>query len=58
MKWILLLGAVLLSNACVYRSTEIMQFRQVSVVPQTEHVILDVENPGPLDVSTTTIEYY
>ncbi|CEG57880.1 exported protein of unknown function [Legionella fallonii LLAP-10] len=59
MKWIVLIGiAVLASGCCCVTSSEIVQYRQVTVAPVVEPVILDVDYPGPLDVTTTTIDYY
>jgi hypothetical protein len=58
MKWTILIGIALLTSACVCSTTEIVQYRQVTVVPVVEPVVLDVDYPGPLDVTTTTIDYY
>ncbi|WP_298624004.1 hypothetical protein [uncultured Legionella sp.] len=59
MKWILLIGVALLSTGCgVYRSTEIVEYRQVVVAPVVETVMFDYDTPGPLDVTTTTIDFY
>lgn len=59
MKWILLIGVTLLSTGCgVYRSTEIVEYRQVVVAPVVETVMFDYDQPGPLDVTTTTIDFY
>lgn len=61
MKWIMLIGVTLIATGCCctnYRSTEIVQYRQVAVAPVVETVVLDVDNPEPLDVTTTTIDFY
>lgn len=58
MKWILLLGVASLVTGCVYSTTEVVQYRQVIVAPVVEPVVLDIDYPGPLDVATTTIDYY
>lgn len=58
MKWIILAGVSLLATACVCSTTEVVQYRQVTVAPVVEPVILDVDYPGPIDVTTTTIDYY
>ena len=58
MKWILLIGVTLLSTGCVYTSTEIVEYRQVTVAPVVETVMFDYDEPGPLDVTTTTIDFY
>jgi len=55
MKWIVLLGVTLLSMGCM---TEVVQYRQVTVAPVVEPVILNIDNPEPLDVTTTTIDFY
>lgn len=55
MKWIMLLGITLLSTGCV---TEVVEYRQVTVAPVVEPVVLDVDGPEPLDVTTTTIDFY
>ncbi len=59
MKWILLIAiALLTTGCCCVPSTAIVQYRQVTVAPVVEPVVLDVDYPGPLDVTTTTIDYY
>ncbi len=58
MKGIIVLGIILLTTACTCRTTQIVQYRQVTVAPVVEPVILGIEYPGPLDVTTTTIDYY
>jgi hypothetical protein len=57
MKWLILIGFSLIAAGCC-STTEIVQYRQVTVAPVVEPVILDVDYPGPLDVTTTTIDYY
>ena len=58
MKWIILIGVTLIAAGCCCSSTEIVQYRQVTVAPVVEPVVLDIDYPGPLDVTTTTIDYY
>ncbi|WP_165482376.1 hypothetical protein [Legionella moravica] len=58
MKWILLIGVALLSTGCVYTSTEVVEYRQVTVAPVVETVMFDYDQPGPIDVTTTTIDFY
>lgn len=58
MKWMILLGITLLTTACCTTTTEIVQYRQVAVAPVVQPVILDVDYPQPLDVTTTTIDFY
>ena len=57
MKWTMLIGVILLTTGCCC-STQVVQYRQVTVAPVVEPVILDVDYPGPIDVTTTTIDYY
>ena len=58
MKWLILIGVTLIATGCVTSTTEIVEYRQVTVAPVVEPVILDVDYPGPIDVTTTTIDYY
>lgn len=58
MKWIMLIGIALITTGCVYTTTEVVPYRQVIVAPVVKPVVLDVDYPGPLDVTTTTIDYY
>ena len=58
MKWIIVLGITLITTACATTTTEVVEYRQVTVAPVIEPVVLDVDYPGPLDVTTTTIDYY
>jgi hypothetical protein len=61
MKGIIILGIILLTAGCCCTSTQLVQYRQVTVapvVPVVEPVILSADYPGPLDVTTTTIDYY
>ncbi|KTD74926.1 hypothetical protein [Legionella waltersii] len=57
MKWIMLIGITLLSCGCCCTGP-VVEYRQVAVAPVVEPVILDVDDPEPLDVTTTTIEFY
>lgn len=56
MKWIVLLAIAALTTGCC--CNQVVQYRQVTVAPVVEPVILDVDYPGPIDVTTTTIDYY
>lgn len=61
MKWIMLIGVTLIASGCccsTYQTTEVVQYRQVAVAPVVETVVLDVDNPEPLDVTTTTVDFY
>ena len=58
MKWIILIGTVVLMAGCCCTSTEIIQYRQVSVAPVVEPVYVYPYSQGPIDVTTTTIDYY
>lgn len=58
MKWIFLVGLALLSTACVYSSANVVEYRQVTVVPVVEPAVVDVGYPPPLDTTITTISYY
>ncbi|VEG91293.1 hypothetical protein [Legionella spiritensis] len=57
MKWIALIPVIfLLSACCCTRNTEVVEYRQVTVAPPYQSItILDEE---PVDVTTTTVEYY
>lgn len=57
MKWILFIPVVFLLAACGYTSsTEVVEYREVVVAPPYETVsIVDEE---PVDVTTTTVQYY
>lgn len=57
MKWMMLIGITLLATGCVY-TTNVVEYRQVAVAPVVEPVLLDVDYPQPLDVTTTTIDFY
>lgn len=58
MKWTIMIAIAVLTTGCCCNSTQVVQYRQVTVAPVVEPVILDVDYPGPLDVTTTTIDYY
>ncbi len=59
MKWTLLIAVVLLTTSCcTYRTAEVVQYRQVVVAPVVETVMYDYYDPGPLDVTTTTVDFY
>ncbi len=53
----MLIGITLLSCGCCCTGP-VVEYRQVAVAPVVEPVILDVDDPEPLDVTTTTIEFY
>jgi len=56
MKGILMIGICLLLSSCCCTSTQIVQYRQVSVAPVMEAVIMNDQEP--IDVTTTTIDFY
>lgn len=58
MKWIMLLGiTIMASSCCCYPpTTRVVQYRQVAVAPVVETVIMN--NQAPIDVTTTTIDFY
>jgi len=59
MKWITLIPVVLLLAACGYttiNSTEVVEYREVMVAPPYETV--DIVDEEPVDVTTTTVQYY
>jgi len=59
MKWIMLIGIIgLMAGCCCTNTTEVVQYRQVAVAPVVEPVIIDQYNPGPIDVTTTTVDFY
>ncbi|WP_018578516.1 hypothetical protein [Legionella shakespearei] len=61
MKWILLIGITLMAAGCCCTTAEVVEYRQVTltpVAPVVQPVIYDVYAPGPLDVTTTTIDFY
>ncbi len=56
MKWIILFGAVVLMAGCC--CTRVVAYRQVAVAPVVEPVLIYPYSQGPIDVTTTTIDYY
>lgn len=56
MKWIMLIGVTFIISSCCCSTTEIVQYRQVTVAPVIEPVIIDDQEP--IDVTTTTIDFY
>ena len=56
MKWIVLIGALVLMTGCC--CTRVVAFRPVAVVPVIEPVMVFPYSQGPIDVTTTTIDYY
>lgn len=59
MKWIMLIVITLTTAGCCCTTAEVVEYQQVTVAsPVVEPVILDVDDPEPLDVTTTTIEFY
>lgn len=57
MKWILLIAVTLIASGCC-TTTEVVEYRQVTVAPVVQPVLLDVDYPEQLDVTTTTIDFY
>lgn len=68
MKWIALIGITLIIAGCCCTGPEVVGYQQVGVAPVLapviapapviEPVVLGVGYPGPIDVTTTTIDYY
>ena len=58
MKWMILIGAVLLMAGCCCYTTDVVEYRRVAVAPVIEPVMIYPYNPRLVDVTTTTIEYY
>lgn len=59
MKWIMLIVITLTAAGCCCTTAEVVEYQQVTVAaPVVEPVILDVDDPEPLDVTTTTIDFY
>jgi hypothetical protein len=68
MKWIMLAGIIGLTTGCCCTSTtQVIAYRQVSVVPVKRVAIVPVrpviepvtvEYVEPVDVTTTTIDFY
>ncbi|CAM4502539.1 MAG: hypothetical protein LEGION0403_FIIPPAGN_02565 [Legionella sp.] len=56
MKWIVLLGVVVFMSGCC--CTQVVAYRQVAVTPVVEPVMVFPYRQGPIDVTTTTIDYY
>ncbi|KGP64244.1 hypothetical protein EP47_04115 [Legionella norrlandica] len=59
MKWIILIVIAVTTTGCCTMK-EVVEYQQVTVVsPVVEPVLLDVDGPPePLDVTTTTIDFY
>lgn len=57
MKWMILIGAVLFMAGCCC-TTQVVQYRQVAIAPVIEPVMIFPYSQGPIDVTTTTIDYY
>ncbi|KTD65134.1 hypothetical protein Lsha_0503 [Legionella shakespearei DSM 23087] len=50
-----------MAAGCCCTTAEVVEYRQVTltpVAPVVQPVIYDVYAPGPLDVTTTTIDFY
>lgn len=56
MKGFLLLPLALLLTACGVTNTEVIQYREVTVAPP--YSTIQVIQDEPVDVTTTTVEYY
>ncbi len=56
MKWIALLSIVVLTACTTVRTTEVVQYRQVTVQPVVDEVV--VVDDDPVDVTETEIDYY
>lgn len=57
MKWIILLGTVTFMTGCCC-TTQVVQYRRVAIAPVIEPVMVFPYSNGPIDVTTTTIDYY
>ena len=57
MKWIVLLSAVVLMAGCCCTGS-VVTYRSVAVAPVIEPVLVYPYSQGPIDVTTTTIDYY
>lgn len=57
MKWIILIGTVVFMAGCCC-TTEVVAFRRVVVAPVVEPAMVFPYSQGPIDVTTTTIDYY
>lgn len=58
MKWIILIGTVTMMAGCCCVNTEVVEYRQVAIAPVVEPVMVYPYSQGPVDVTTTTIDYY
>lgn len=56
MKWIILFLTLIFVSGCC--CTRVVAFRQVTVAPVVEPVMVYPYSQGPIDVTTTTIDYY
>lgn len=58
MKWMLLLGICLLCSGCgcCYNRAALVEYKQVAVAPVVEPV--SYSYCEPIDVTTTTIDFY
>lgn len=55
MKWIIL-GVAVFMSGCYY--TEAITYKQVTVAPTVEPVLISTDRQKSIDVTTTTISYY
>jgi len=58
MKYILLTAATLFIAVGCANNTEVIQYRQVSVTPVIEPGFIYQYDQGPIDVTSTTIDFY
>lgn len=56
MKWILLLLTCIFLSACGLRSSEVVEYRQVTIVPAVQKTC--IYERTPIDVSVTTVQPY
>lgn len=56
MKWVLLLLTTFFLSACGIHSTDVVEYRQVTIVPVVERTC--IYERTPIDVSTTTVQPY
>jgi hypothetical protein len=58
MKWLGLLALFGLLSACgTVTRTQIVEYREVSIAPVVNEVTI-IDDEDPVDMTTTTIEYY
>jgi hypothetical protein len=56
MKWMILIGTVVFMAGCCC-TTQVVEYRR-TIYPVVEPVLVYPYSQGPIDVTTTTIDYY